>query len=132
MGNIFVNPLLHSPLHFLLSSQVLLISVTGRKTGKTYTTPVQYRREGDSLIIFTQRQRKWWRNLQGGASVTLWLRGQSVIGDASIVIDDDEDIQRTLRWMYPHMSNEQVVSLAPRSVLVRIQLRETQAATVTG
>lgn len=126
LGNIFVKPVLHSPLHFLLSGQVLLISVMGRKTGKTYTTPVQYRREGDSLTIITQRQRKWWRNLQGGASATLWLKGQPVIGDASVVIDEAEDIRRTLRWMYPRMSETQIGLLAPHSVLVRIQLRETQ------
>ena len=29
----------------------------------TYTTPVGYMREGNTVIILTRRFRKWWRNL---------------------------------------------------------------------
>lgn len=76
LGNIFMKPLLRSPLHFLVSGQFMLIIFTGRKTGRIYATPVQYRREGDTLTVFTQRHRKWWKNLQGGVQVTLRFKGR--------------------------------------------------------
>ena len=126
-GNIFMKPLLRSPLHFLVSGQFLLISITGRKTGKTYITPVQYRRDGDILTVFTQRHRKWWKNLQGGAPVSLRLRGREVTGEAQVATHDLGDIQKTLHWMYPHMPQAQIEMLVPISVLIRIHLREAAA-----
>jgi hypothetical protein len=55
MINPFVSVILRSPLHRLLSGQVLLLSFTGRKTWKRYTIPVGYTREGDMLTLFSSR-----------------------------------------------------------------------------
>ena len=44
--------LLRSPLHGVMSKRVLLVTFTGRKSGKAYTTPVSYMREGD-IVFFT-------------------------------------------------------------------------------
>ena len=71
LGNIFVKPLLRSPLHFLLSGSIMLVTFTGRKSGKVYTTPVQYFRDGDTIIFFTKTVRTWWKNLAGERPVTL-------------------------------------------------------------
>jgi deazaflavin-dependent oxidoreductase (nitroreductase family) len=68
--------LLRSPLHGMISGSIMLISVTGRKSGQTYTTPVNYLNIDGALFTTSQRPRKWWRNLRGGAAVTLHLRGQ--------------------------------------------------------
>lgn len=65
-GNDFMAWVLRSPLHGMLSNGMMLITITGRKTGKTYTTPVGYYVEGETLWVITSRERKWWRNLQGG------------------------------------------------------------------
>ena len=46
-----------------------LITVTGRKTGRKYTTPVGYYQEGDTLWVISSRDRTWWRNATGGAQV---------------------------------------------------------------
>jgi hypothetical protein len=45
--------LLRSPLHGLVSKVYLLLSVTGRKSGKVYVVPVQYAQQGDTLLILT-------------------------------------------------------------------------------
>ncbi len=73
-GNDFMTWVLRSPLHGMLSNGMMLITITGRKTGKTYTTPVGYYVEGGYLWVITSRGRKWWRNLQGGALVGLLLK----------------------------------------------------------
>ncbi len=78
--------MLRSPLHRMVSNTILLISFRGRKTGKTYTTPVCYSQYGNEVHIFTHAG--WWKNLLGGASVSLRLRGQDVQGTADAIAED--------------------------------------------
>lgn len=78
--------ILRSPLHGMVSKGILLISFTGRKSGKTYTTPVSYSQVGDEVCIFTHAA--WWKNLRGGAPVTLRLQGRDVAGVADAVSQD--------------------------------------------
>jgi deazaflavin-dependent oxidoreductase (nitroreductase family) len=76
------NPLLitilRSPLHSLLSGNMLVITYTGRKSGQVYRTPVNYVRDGDRLLTSSYRSRTWWRNLRGGAPVSLRVQGREV------------------------------------------------------
>ena len=44
---------LRSPVHGMVSKTILLITFTGRKSGKTYSTPVSYSQTGDQVAIFT-------------------------------------------------------------------------------
>jgi deazaflavin-dependent oxidoreductase (nitroreductase family) len=87
-GNNFMSWMLRSPLHGILSNGMLLITVTGRKTGRKYTTPVGYYEAGGYLWIITSRDRTWWRNLQGGAEVELLLKRQPVKGLADVELDE--------------------------------------------
>lgn len=73
--NSIVVALLRSPLHFIFSNTVLLLSYTGRKSGKRYRLPVNYVQAGDRLLVISHRSRTWWRNLRNGASVGLRLKG---------------------------------------------------------
>jgi hypothetical protein len=83
-ANPLVKALLRSPLHGLASGRVALISVTGRRTGRDYTFPVFYRRDGTRvLIVPSAPERKlWWRNLRQPASVRLRLAGEERTGRA--------------------------------------------------
>lgn len=87
-GNDFMSWVLRSPMHGMLSNGMMLITITGRKTGKTYTTPVGYYIEGEYLWVITSRERMWWRNLQGGASVNLLLKRKLVQGIAEVELDE--------------------------------------------
>ena len=73
-----------------MSASVVLITVHGRKSGTAYTLPVQYAQEGQTIYILpgAPQQKTWWRNLRGGATVTLWLRGQAVQAQAELVSGD--------------------------------------------
>jgi deazaflavin-dependent oxidoreductase (nitroreductase family) len=86
-GNVVISWLLRSPLHGMLSDGMMLITVTGRKTGKKYTTPVGYFRENGNLWILTSRDRTWWKNLQGGAEVELLLNGKLVFAFSKPELD---------------------------------------------
>ena len=87
-GNDFMSWVLRSPFHGMLSNGMMLLTVTGRKTGKKYTTPVGYYREGDSLWVITSRDRTWWKNLRGGADVGLLLKRQHVNACAEPDLDE--------------------------------------------
>ena len=84
--NDFMRFVLRSPLHGMVSKSVLLITFTGRKSGKRFTTPVSYSLDGERVMIFSHAE--WWKNLIGGSPVTLRLRGRSVEGTAEVVADD--------------------------------------------
>ena len=66
-GNNFMSWILRSPFHGLLSKGMILITVTGCKSGRKYTKPVEYFREDEQLRVITSRDRTWWRNLKRGA-----------------------------------------------------------------
>ncbi|MEO3863564.1 hypothetical protein [Acrocarpospora sp. B8E8] len=74
--NAVVRWLLLSPLHDLLSRSVVLLLITGCRSGRTFAVPVQYAEDGDVLTIVSRRDRLWWRNLAGGAPLTVVLRGK--------------------------------------------------------
>lgn len=86
-ANPFMRLLLRSRWHWVASNEVLLITLTGRKSGKSYTTPVNYVREDDTLVVLSHRHRTWWRNLRGGAQVTIDLRRQKLTADAEVLED---------------------------------------------
>ena len=98
-GNDFMVWVLRSPIHSLLSNGMMLISMTGRKTGKKITTPVGYYRVGDYLWVITSRERKWWRNLQGGAPVDLLLKRKPVQGFAEVELEEEAVEMRMVEYL---------------------------------
>jgi F420H(2)-dependent quinone reductase len=94
-----VNPLLggllRSPAHRLVSDHLVLIRVTGRRTGKTFTFPVAYSVAGDHVTIGVgwPERKRWWRNLREEAPVELWLRGVHRTGMARAYGDEDSGVR---------------------------------------
>ena len=85
---------LRSPMHGMVSKNILLITFTGCKSGKTYTTPVCYSLEDNQVYIFTHAN--WWKNLCNCTSVPLWLRGREVQGVPEPVVEDKGTIAARL------------------------------------
>jgi hypothetical protein len=78
IGNFFTTSILRSKMHAPLSGSTLVIMLTGRISGELISTPVNYVQKGKTIYITSQKDRTWWRNLRGGASVTLCLKGKEV------------------------------------------------------
>jgi hypothetical protein len=101
--NRIISWLLSSPLHGLLSENVMLIRVTGRKSGRIYTTPVNYVRDGGIRWVTSFRNRTWWRNLKGGAPVSVLLAGKELSGQGQAIVDA-EDVAESLRGFFQKVS----------------------------
>lgn len=130
--------LLRSPLHPFVSKSMMLVTVTGRKSGKRYTVPVGYVRSGDTLTVVSRRGRTWWRNLRGGKPFSLHLQGREVPATAAVVEDEAslaadlarffEEFPQYARYLRaPSDANgrptaEGLAQLAETLVMVRVEL----------
>jgi deazaflavin-dependent oxidoreductase (nitroreductase family) len=97
---VIINPmmrfLLRSPLHFFWSRSLMLITFTGRKSGRQFTTPVRYVREGETVRCFTSAENQWWRNLRGGADVTLRTQDRDAPFHAVVIENDPGEVKKQL------------------------------------
>jgi deazaflavin-dependent oxidoreductase (nitroreductase family) len=138
--NPVVRTVLRSPFHGLLSGHILLLTYTGRRSGRQYTLPVGYLRDGDALLIVSQHSelKRWWRNLRGDVPVAVLLRGQRVNARADVIEDPAAvavEVERLIerlgareasRQLYmsldvaPPPTREQLAQALPGVVVVRI------------
>ena len=95
IGNVFIGAILRSPFHAMLSQNTLLLTFTGRASGKRYTTPVNYVPIGDDLFIVSRKERTWWRNLRGGVPVVFRLQGRTITGWGE-AFEDETEVERGL------------------------------------
>lgn len=76
-------------LGFLMGRVVLLLYTTGRKTRRTYTTPLQYE-EIDGVYHVTSvkgLQADWVRNIQANPQVRLRVKNRRFTGRAEVTTD---------------------------------------------
>ena len=120
--NPVVKSILRSPLHPLMSGGTMLLTFTGRKSGRQYTTPISYAREGDTITLITNRKHGWWRNLQCEALVTTRVKGEDLPGKARIVAANEAALVAAMEKVYPNIPKEKATQLAPEVMLVKIAL----------
>ncbi len=75
----------------------MLITFTGRNSGRQFTTPVRYFRECETVRSFTSAEGQWWRNLRGGADVVLRIEGRDAPYHATAVENTPEEVKKWLR-----------------------------------
>jgi deazaflavin-dependent oxidoreductase (nitroreductase family) len=80
--------ILRSPLHRLMSNKTLLLSYTGRRSGKEYATPINYHRVGPDVLVATDSP--WWHNFETPLSARVRLQGRDVAVTGQVVSDADE------------------------------------------
>lgn len=85
--NAIMAGLLRSPLHGLMGKGMAVVTVTGRKSGRAISTPVNVLRDGGTLWVTSLRGRTWWRNLCGGAPVSVRLAGRDLKGRGEAIVE---------------------------------------------
>ena len=86
--NVPMRVVLGLPFPTPLSANLMLISYTGRKSGKAYRQPVSYARDGETLL--TPGGGRWTLNLAGGRPVRIRLRGRDLLATGELVTDAAE------------------------------------------
>ena len=112
-GNDFVKFFLRTPLYPLMGNTIV-ITVTGSKTGRKYSTPVGFYHEGDCVWVLTSRDRTWWRNVKKGADVSLLMHGKNMEAYARAELDEKTVEARLLEYI-------QHVPIAARSLGIRME-----------
>jgi hypothetical protein len=75
----------------LVRKGITVVSYTGRRSGRTFSTPVGYQRKGDviDIQVMMPDDKTWWRNFNGeGGPLTLDLDGGAKTGHATSHRDD--------------------------------------------
>jgi hypothetical protein len=113
VANVFVVALLCSPLHALLSETLLVLTYTGRTSGRRYGIPVGYRRDGALVTLVAGNP--WWVNLREGGVVTLRLAGREERGSAVLLADKHQAEAGLTAFIerLPHLAALYDVTLAP-------------------
>jgi len=83
LANRVVRGLLRTPLLARgVGSRLVTLYIVGRKSGRRYTVPVAYTRDGDDLLIGTPFG--WGRNLRTGEPVEILLKGRRRQADVTV------------------------------------------------
>jgi deazaflavin-dependent oxidoreductase (nitroreductase family) len=72
---------------------VMVITTTGRKSGKKFTTPIAYQRDGEHIIAINQGNSNWFQNVAASGEAVLEIQRQ-VMPVTGVVVRDEQERQR--------------------------------------
>ena len=100
--NPFVRVILKSPIHFILSHQILLFRVIGRKSKKIYEIPASYAHINDALVCVTLRENLWWKNFIDIENQDIYFKGKKINKKISKNFSDDNFVRTKLKELIEH------------------------------
>ena len=87
VANVVVRALLHAPVISRgVGKRLVIINVTGRKTGRRYSVPVAYTRHDGVLLVGTPFG--WARNMRTGEPVEIVLQGKRRQAGVQVISDE--------------------------------------------
>jgi len=109
-------------------STILLLTTTGRKTGKETTTPLIYGVDGDNPVIVASQggapeHPGWYRNLSKNPEVGVQILGEEFRARARTAEGEErERLWRTMNEIWPHYAEyaERTDRVIPVVVLERL------------
>lgn len=117
-ANSFMEWVLRTPvLQSWVGKELALLTFTGRRTGKTYTTPVSYQRDGDTVTMVTKRARNWWRNFETPSEVELRLAGETFVGKAEAHTGAEENLEFMTRYLEKRPIDAKAYGLKPDEIV---------------
>ena len=105
IGNAVAVALLRSPFHAVLGPTIVL-TVTGRRSGRRFTFPVVHAADGDRMVVVAGHgaTKTWWKNLRPAAEVRVTVGGRQRVGTARALPGGDParaDAVRLYRETFP-------------------------------
>ncbi|WNE96164.1 hypothetical protein PS467_12860 [Streptomyces luomodiensis] len=84
----------------LVRGRLTVVTYTGRRSGRTFSTPVAYRRAADlvTITVALPERKTWWRNFTDeGGPISLDLDGGDRTGHAVARVDGKGRVTVTVR-----------------------------------
>lgn len=69
----------------MVGKTTALLTFTGRTSGRSYTTPISYWRDGTTVVLSGHASRQWWRNLAADPACRIRLAGVDYAGTAQVL-----------------------------------------------
>jgi hypothetical protein len=126
-------------LQAMVGKGVALLTFTGWKTGKTYTIPVSYHRDGDTVTVITKKVRNWWRNFKTPTEIEIRLAGQDFRGKAEAKTGEGGALEFMRDYLEKRpidakaygltrdeITRDKVARILPHIVLIRIAISPTE------
>lgn len=108
--NVPMRALLRSPLHGVASRHLTLLTYRGRKSGKSFTIPLSYVRDGDVVRLLSSDKTRWWKNFLGeGAEVEVTVGREALRGRAETVVEDGDRLRDGVRGFLTKLPRDAVV-----------------------
>jgi hypothetical protein len=90
VANSFFHLLLRSRFHWPVSNWFLLLTYTGRRTGRRFTFPVAYKRIAEAIIVVTpMKDSNWWKNFQESKRCTVCFCGTERSAMGELVAEEE-------------------------------------------
>lgn len=86
-------------LQWWLGRSIALITWTGRRSGRSYTTPVSYHTRDGQVTLLSKPLRTWWRNFDEQPRVGLRLAGETVRGRARASVGEEAVLPKLIEFL---------------------------------
>jgi deazaflavin-dependent oxidoreductase (nitroreductase family) len=122
----------------LIGKHTLLLTTTGRRTGRPRVVPLDYQQEGDTLYLIAEQGARspWYRNLVASPEVDVQVGSRKIRGAATPLTDRQEKahvlklfVRRSTRLAERYYgiprgaSDEDLLQLAPQRAVVAVRPR---------
>ena len=127
--------LLRSPLRRLVGSGLLLLTYRGRRSGRIYTTPVEFVGGGDCLLVLVAHpeRKQWWRNVAADPTVRVLVDGCERSATATVEIGIESAAADLARYTASRPRSARVgAASGEQLVIVRLDLAPETAPARVG
>tara|TARA_B100000609_G_C17044284_1_gene345481 strand:- start:133 stop:567 length:435 start_codon:yes stop_codon:yes gene_type:complete len=100
--NPFVRLILKSPFHFLISHQILLFRIVGRRSKRIFEIPASYAQINSSLVCVTLRENLWWKNFKNIETQEIYFKGKKINKNIAINFTDNAFVREKLKELIEH------------------------------
>lgn len=115
--NVPMRVLLRSPLHGIASSNLCILSYTGRRSGRRFETPLSYVRDGGRILLLSSVDTRWWTNFLpprgesawAGEAVEILAAGGILRGRARTIQHDREHLHASVRHFLTALPRDAIV-----------------------
>jgi hypothetical protein len=85
--NPVMRSLLRSPLHGVVSRNLGILRYRGRKSGRSFETPLSYVRDGDRVRFMSSHNTRWWTNFVDGPTPVEVEVGREILSGTARLLD---------------------------------------------